>query len=94
MSEAVQAALDSQKRIVIPPVIQKRLGLTRGMTLVVEDDENGELCLRIQSESPALVDKQGMLVVRAELDADLTEVIQQERNQRVSDLMHLCVGVV
>ena len=88
MSEAVQASLDSQKRIVIPPVIQERLGLTRGMILVVESDENGELCLRIQSESPALVDKQGVLVVRAKSDADLTKVIQQERNQRVSDLIH------
>ena len=88
MSEAVQVSLDSQKRIVIPPVIQKRLGLTRGMTLVVESDEKGELCLRIQGESPALVDKQGVLVVRAKPDADLTEVIQQERNRRVSDLIH------
>jgi len=88
MSEAVQMSLDSQKRIMIPPVIQKRLGLTQGMTLVVESDENGELCLRIQGESPALVDKRGVLVVRAKPDADLTKVIQQERNQRVSDLIH------
>jgi bifunctional DNA-binding transcriptional regulator/antitoxin component of YhaV-PrlF toxin-antitoxin module len=88
MSEAVQASLDNQKRIVIPPVIQKRLSLTQGMTLVVESDENGELCLRIQGESPALVDKQGVLVVRAIPDADLTEVIQRERSQRVSDLIH------
>ena len=88
MSEAIQVSLDSQKRIMIPSVIQKRLGLAQGMTLVVESDENGELCLRIQGGSLALVDKQGVLVVRAKPDADLTKVIQQERNQRVSDLIH------
>jgi hypothetical protein len=36
---------------------------------------------------PPLVDKQGVLVVRTKPDGDLN-VIQQQRNQRVSDLMH------
>lgn len=36
---------------------------------------------------PPLVDKQGVLVVRTKPDDDLTNVIQQERNQRASELV-------
>lgn len=37
---------------------------------------------------PPLVNKQGVLVVRAKPAGNLTDVIQQERNKRVSDLVH------
>lgn len=64
MSEVIQVSLDSQGRIVIPPIFRNRLGLSQGMTLVVEAGEKDELCLRIQQEVPTLVDKQGVLVVK------------------------------
>lgn len=86
MSEAIKITFDNQGRILLPAAIKRRLGLSAGMTLVAEDAENGELCLRIQQELPLLVDKEGVLVVRAETDADLTDAIRQSRNRRVSDL--------
>ena len=87
MSEIIQASLDSQGRIVIPTAIRNRLGLSKGMTLIVEEDENNEIYLSIQKESPILVDKKGILVVKSELKRDLTNVIQQERDRRIFDLM-------
>ena len=87
MSEVIQVSLDSQGRIVIPSIFRNRLGLSQGMTLVVEEEEKGELCLRIQEEPPTLVDKQGVLVVKAEPSVDLTNITQQERNRRVFDLV-------
>jgi bifunctional DNA-binding transcriptional regulator/antitoxin component of YhaV-PrlF toxin-antitoxin module len=65
MKTSIEVLLDDQGRISIPPPLQNRLGLSPGMSLVVEEEENGELWLRLQSELPTLVDKQGVLVVRA-----------------------------
>jgi bifunctional DNA-binding transcriptional regulator/antitoxin component of YhaV-PrlF toxin-antitoxin module len=87
MTEKIQTSVDSQGRIVIPSTFGDRLGLSKGMILIVEDGENNELCLRIQKESPILVDKKGILVVKAESNTDLTNVIPRERNRRISELM-------
>jgi bifunctional DNA-binding transcriptional regulator/antitoxin component of YhaV-PrlF toxin-antitoxin module len=84
MIETIQTSVDSQGRIVIPSTFGNRLGLSKGMTLVVEDGENNELCLRVQKESPILMDKKGILVVKSESKTDLTNIIQQERNRRVT----------
>jgi hypothetical protein len=40
------------------------------------------LLLRIQRESPTLVDKQGVLVVKAEPGVDLTNNITQQERKR------------
>ena len=40
-----------------------------------------------ESTAPALVNKSGLLVVRAEPLADLTDIVRQEREQRVVELM-------
>jgi AbrB family looped-hinge helix DNA binding protein len=87
MSETIQVIVDDQGRIIIPSTIREQLGLSQGMTLVVEEGEEDELCLRVQERSPDLVDKQGVLVVRAEPLGDLTHVTQRERLHRASDLV-------
>ncbi|MBM3234918.1 hypothetical protein FJZ31_01335 [Candidatus Poribacteria bacterium] len=87
MSEVIQISLDSQGRIVIPSISRHHPGLSQGMILVVEEGEKDVLFLRIQKESPTLIDKQGVLVVKAEPSVDLTNITQQERNRRVFDLV-------
>jgi AbrB family looped-hinge helix DNA binding protein len=87
MSEEIQTSLDSQGRIAIPTAIRNRLGLSKGMTLIVEEDENNEIYLSIQKESPVLVDKKGILVVKSKSKSDLTNIVQQERDRRIFDLM-------
>ncbi|MGD2089832.1 MAG: AbrB/MazE/SpoVT family DNA-binding domain-containing protein [Candidatus Aminicenantes bacterium] len=87
MTEIIQTSLDSQGRIVIPSAIRKRLGLSKGVTLIVEEEENNEIRLRIQKGSPKLVDKKGVLVVKSESKGDLTNTIKQERDRRIIDLM-------
>jgi bifunctional DNA-binding transcriptional regulator/antitoxin component of YhaV-PrlF toxin-antitoxin module len=75
-------------RILIPAAVQSRLGLSPGMSLVVEEGDQGSMRLRVQSEPPVLVDKGGVLVVRAEPLSDLTDVTRHERNRRVSTPSH------
>ena len=87
MSEIIQVLLDSEGHIVIPSKFRNQLGLSQGIMLVVEKGEKDELRLRIQEETPTLVDKQGVLVVKAEPSVDLTNITQQERNRRVFDLV-------
>ena len=87
MNEVIQVSLDSQGRIVIPSIFRNCLGLSQRMTLAVEKGEKDELCLRVQEEPPTLVDKQGVLVVKAKPSVDLTNITQQERSRRVSDLV-------
>ena len=87
MSQVVKISLDGMGRILIPAAVQSRLGLSPGMSLVVEKEDQGGVRLRIQSEPPVLVDKAGVLVVKAEPISDLANVTRRERDRRVFDLL-------
>jgi hypothetical protein len=51
------------------------------MTLVVEKGDKGGVRLCLQSEPPMLVEKEGVLVVRAEPLSDLTSITRHERGR-------------
>jgi AbrB family looped-hinge helix DNA binding protein len=87
MDEGIEIPLDSPDCIMIPAEIRHRLGLSPGMTLVVEKRETGEICLRVRKEFPELIDKGGILVVRAEATGDLIESVDRERGRRLSSLL-------
>lgn len=87
MKNAIKVLLDDEGRISIPPPLQSQLGLSPGMSLVVEEGENGELWLRLQSDLPTLVDKQGVLVVRAKPVGDLVNAVRSERDRRANELL-------
>jgi bifunctional DNA-binding transcriptional regulator/antitoxin component of YhaV-PrlF toxin-antitoxin module len=87
MSQVIKISLDGMGRILIPAAVQSRLGLSPGMSLVVEKEDQGGVRLRIQSEPPVLVDKAGVLVVKSEPISDLANVTRRERDRRVFDLL-------
>ena len=87
MSQTIQVSLDDQGHILIPAALRRRLGLSPGMTLVVEEAGNRGVRLRVQPETPTVVNKEGVLVVRAEPLSELTGVTQRERDCRISDLI-------
>ncbi len=88
MSQAIQLSLDDLGRILIPDALRSRLGLKPGMTLVVEDAEQGGVQLRVESEASALVEKNGLLVFRGEITGDVKDIVRQERESRVDELLH------
>jgi AbrB family looped-hinge helix DNA binding protein len=87
MAELIEVSVDKRGCIMIRAEIRQRLGLAPGMTLVVEECEKGEICLRVQTEFPELVDKEGVLVVRSGATGDLTEAVEREHDRRLSDLL-------
>jgi len=87
MSQVIQISLDDWGRILIPDALRNRLGLKPGMTLVVEDAEQGGVQLRVQEESSALVEKDGLLVFTGELVGDVTNIVQEVRERRALELI-------
>ena len=87
MNRVIEVSLDDLGRILIPAELRGRLGLSPGMTLIVEEGEKDGVRLRAQSESLELVDKEGVLVVRAEPLSDLANITRRERDSRVFDLL-------
>jgi len=87
MNRVIKVSLDDLGRILIPAELRSRLGLAPGMTLIVEKGDDDGVRLRPQSESPELVEKEGVLVVRAKPLGDLADITRHERDRRVSDLV-------
>ena len=87
MDQVIEVTLDNQGCIIIPVDAEDSLGLAPGMTLVVEKGDKGQMCLRVQKETPTLVDKQGVLVVRAKATGDLRDTVRHERDRRLTDLL-------
>ncbi len=74
-----EVTLDEQGRIVLSASLQERLGLSPGTTLVVEKQDGDEVFLRVVERAPAVVEKEGVLVVKAEPVGDLQEVVRRKR---------------
>lgn len=87
MNQVIEVSVDNQGCIRIPADIQDRLGLLPGMTLILEEGEEGEICLRIPKDSPMLIDKEGVLVVKAEAAGNIEDAVRHERNRRLSELV-------
>jgi hypothetical protein len=92
MGEIIEVTLDDKNHVLIPSSLQVQLGLSAGMTLVAEKDDSGQLYLRIlpqaQPESPVLIDKKGVTVVRAEPLDDLHDFVRNEHDRRMEMLLN------
>ncbi|QTA90042.1 hypothetical protein [Desulfonema magnum] len=85
MTQQIELSLDVQGRILIPPEIQRRLGLLPGMTLIVEKGEDKDVRLCIQPQKTILVEKNGVLMARGKPLTDLTNITQDERDHHKSE---------
>ncbi len=90
MSQIFEITVDDHGHILISEAVRHNLGLEPGMKLVVERADADNVQLSPQPESPRLIDENGVLVVEAELLADVNDFIQQERNRRIAHL----IGVI
>jgi bifunctional DNA-binding transcriptional regulator/antitoxin component of YhaV-PrlF toxin-antitoxin module len=84
MAKKIVMDLDERGRIHLPSETLDALGLSPGMTLIIEADENGGAWLNVQADEPVLVDKGGVLVIRAEAIGDIDEAIRRDREERIA----------
>ena len=87
MNQVIQISLDELGRVFIPSPLREQLHLSPGMTLLVEKADQGGVRLRIQSEPPVLILKNGVLVAKVQALTDLIDVARHERDRRVFDLL-------
>jgi bifunctional DNA-binding transcriptional regulator/antitoxin component of YhaV-PrlF toxin-antitoxin module len=87
MNQRVEVEVDDAGNLVLPDPVRRQLGLVPGMTLVVEQAQPDITYLRIQPNQPRLSDKQGVLVVDAELLDDMDNSVQHERDERINSLL-------
>jgi bifunctional DNA-binding transcriptional regulator/antitoxin component of YhaV-PrlF toxin-antitoxin module len=87
MSRVIEVSVDQEGRIVIPAAVSGPLGLTTGTTLVAEVMQDGDVCLTAQPESPMLVNKGGVLVIRARAERDLSNIVEEHREERIAELI-------
>jgi hypothetical protein len=74
MTDVAQLLVEEKGRLFVPGAVQNRLRLEPGMALVVKDGDLGGVRLGLEPAPSTLVDKQGILIVRAEAVADLDAV--------------------
>ena len=86
MSETVEIVVDDQGRIVLPAAVLRRLGLTAGATLVVEQETDDEVVFRVEPSEPVLVDRDGILVAQSAPLANIADVVQHHRALRLAKL--------
>lgn len=86
MNEVIQVSVDHAGRIRLPKTIRTRLGLTAGAKIEFDIGPDEEIRMRAAHEGPLTVDKDGVLVVRAEAFGDLSAAVDQTREARLSEL--------
>lgn len=64
MGQTIEVSIDNQGGILLPPELKRRLHLSPGMTMIVEEDDQERLCLRVQTELPDIFPKKGLPAAR------------------------------
>ena len=84
MDRVIEISVDDSGCLFIPEVVRNELGISPGMSITVEDAENGGVRLCMTASRPVLIDKGGVWVIRAESSDDLTDIVRHECEQRLS----------
>ena len=78
----MKTAVDRFGRIVVPKELRDRHGLLPGSEVEIEDS-TGTITLRLVSDLPGLVEKEGILVFRGHATGDLDSAIRSHREERL-----------
>ncbi len=78
----MKTRMDRFGRIVVPKEVRDRHGLVPGSQVEIEDSPE-TIVLRVLSDQPGLVEKEGILVFRGRASGDLDLAIRSQRNERL-----------
>ena len=87
MGTTFKATIDKKGIIRLPEQIISQLGLHPGSTLIVEQDEESGVSLRIDNDGLRLINKGGVLVANAEPLVDVDQFIHMQRSERMQHLL-------
>ncbi len=86
MNNRYKSTIDKFGRVVIPKRIRNNLGLYPNVELdIVEDMES--ITIHPISEEPFIVNKGGVLVVRAKLTESVEDFVGKDRRDRVKHIL-------
>ena len=86
MGEALEVNVDERGCITLPSEGGERLGLLPGTILRVEASAGDSLRLQIDSASARIVRKGSVLVIAAEPNELLSDVVERHREERLTDV--------
>jgi len=81
-----QTQIDRSGRVTLPPELLSNLQLSPEMNLLISE-KDGKITLEPITEEPMLVEKDGVLVLHAQLTNDLSNIVEKERQKRIADVM-------
>jgi AbrB family looped-hinge helix DNA binding protein len=86
MNLKFQTKLDQSGRVPLPSEILSELHLTPGTVLMIEE-KDGRITLEPITEEPMIIEKDGLLVLHAQLTEDVSDIISQNRDKRLSSII-------
>lgn len=81
----MRIGIDKVGRVVLPKAVREQYGLDPGTELEIEESDN-MIILRPIHQEPSIREKEGLLVVSAPINDDLTDVVSRMRDERSDSL--------
>ena len=81
-----QTEIDEAGRVTIPEKIMSELHFKPGMKLIIEE-KKGNVILKPENEEPLLIEKDGVLVLHAELTEDVSDIVDKVRQERIDNVI-------
>lgn len=81
-----QTQIDSWGRVTLPPELLSNLHLSSETNLLISE-KDGKITLEPITEAPTLIEKDGVLVLHAQLTDDLSDIVEKERQKRIAALI-------
>ena len=84
MALQFRVSIDKNGRVHLPAEILKALHLGAEDSVVIAAEE-GKITLQPLSEDPKVIEKDGLLVIRPQITGELADVVQHNREARISE---------
>lgn len=86
MSLQFQTKIDKSGRVLLPQEVLSDLHLLPGANLLIEEEE-GKITLKPIEEEPVLIEKDGILVIHGQITEDITDIVEKDRDNRISNII-------
>lgn len=86
MPHKFHTQIDESGRGTLPSEVLSELHLAPGTTLLIEE-KDVKIILEPVEEEPVIIEKDGILVIHAQLTDDISDIVEKNREQRIADII-------